>query len=65
MKCSENEDYLRFKLGLEEMYEIKANGVKIRSQRDWYEYGEKNIEKNRFVRSQIRKLVIEEKELTE
>ena len=38
---------------------------------DWYEYGEKsfkfflNLEKDRFVQSQILKLKIEEKELTE
>ena len=38
---------------------------------DWYEYGEKsskfflNLEKDRFVQSQILKLIIEEKELTE
>ena len=66
------EVYLRlFKLRLEEIYGIKANGVKIRSKRDWCKYGEKtsrfflNLEKNRFVQSQIRKLIIEEKELTE
>ena len=71
LKCFENEDYLRCKLRLEEIYKIKANGVKIRSKCDWYEYGEKsskfflNLEKNRFVQSRIRKLIIEEKELTE
>ena len=38
---------------------------------DWYEYGEKSskfflsLEKDRFVQSQILKLIIEEKELTE
>ena len=38
---------------------------------DWYEYGEKsskfflNLEKDRFVQSQILKLIIEEKELTQ
>ena len=38
---------------------------------DWYEYGEKssmfflNLEKDRFVQSQILKLIIEDKELTE
>ena len=29
-------------LRLEEIYDIKANGVKIRSKCDWYEYGEKS-----------------------
>ena len=49
----------------------KTNGVKTRSKYDWYEYGEKSseffldLEKNRFVQSQICKLTIEEKELTE
>ena len=57
------EDYLRlFKLRLEEIFGIKANGVKIRSKCDWYKYGEKTSKfflKNRFVQSQIRKLIIE------
>ena len=57
------EDYLRlFKLRLEEIYGIKVNGVKIRSKCDWYKYGEKTSKfflKNRFVQSQIRKLIIE------
>ena len=71
LKCFENEDYLRCKLRLKEIYKIKANSVKIRIKCDWYEYGEKsskfilNLEKNRFVQSQIRKLIIEEKKLTE
>ena len=71
LKCFENEDYLRCKLRLEEIYKTKANGVKIRSICNWYENGEKsskfflNLEKNCFVQNQIRKLIIEEKELTE
>ena len=71
LKCLKNEDYSRCKLRLEEVYETKANGVKIRSKCDWFKYGEKsskfflNLEKNRFVQSRIRKLIIEEKELTE
>ena len=71
LKCFENEDYLRCKVRLEEIYEIKTNGVKIRNKWDWYEYGEKsskfflNLEKNSFVWGQIYKLMIKEKELTE
>ena len=71
LKCFENEDYLRCKVRLEEIYEIKANGVKIRNKCDWYEYGEKsskfflNLEKNSFFWGQIYKLMIKEKELTE
>ena len=63
LKCFENEDYLRCKLRLEELYE--KNGIKIRSKCNWYEYSEKsskfflNLEKNCFVLSQIRKLIIE------
>ena len=59
LKCFENEDYLRCKVRLEEIYEIKANGVKIRKKCDWCEYGEKsskfflNLEKNSFVWGQI------------
>ena len=62
LKCAENEDYLRCKLRLEEIYKIKANGVKI-SKFDWCEYEENsskfflNLEKRCFIQSQIRKLV--------
>ena len=58
-KCFENEYYLRYKLRLEEIYEITANGVKIRSKCDWYEYGEKsskffiNLEKKSLSNSWI------------
>ena len=34
LKCVENEDYLRCKLRLEEIYKIKPNSVKIRSKFD-------------------------------
>ena len=36
LKCFENKDYLRCKLRLEEIYEIKAIRAKIRSKCDWY-----------------------------
>ena len=65
LKCFENENYLRCKLRLEEIYEIK---VKTRSKCDWFEHFQKlflNLKNNRFVQSQIRKLIIEEKELKE
>ena len=42
LKCLENEGHLRCKLKLKEIYEIKANGIKVRSKCDWYEYGEKS-----------------------
>ena len=41
LECFKNEDHLRCKIRLEEIYEIKANGAKIRSKFDWYEYGKK------------------------
>ena len=56
LKGLENEDYLRCKLRIEEIYEIKANDAKIRGKCDCFEYGEKssklflNLEKNCFVR---------------
>ena len=71
LKCFQIEENLRCKLRLEEIYEIKANGVKIRSKCDWYKYGENSskfflkLEKNSFVQGQIRKLIMQEKELTE
>ena len=54
LKCLKNEDYFICKLKLEEMNEVKANGVKIRRKCDWYEYGKKfflNLEKDRFFQS--------------
>ena len=66
LKCFVNEDYLRRKLRVEEIYEVKANYVKIRNKCDMYEYAEKsskfslNLEKNRFVQIRIPKLIIEE-----
>ena len=50
---------------------VIESGVKTRSKCDWYEYGEKssrfflNSEKSCFAQSYIRKLIGEEKELTE
>ena len=56
LKCLENKDYLKCKLRLEEIYEIKGNCVKLN-----YFF----LEKKLFRKNQIRKSIIEKKELTE
>ena len=49
----DNEDYILCKNRLEEIYDIKLQGAKIRSKSEWYEFGEKlskfflNLEKQR------------------
>ena len=37
-----DDHYLECKNNLEQIYQEKANGVKIRSKCDWYEFGEKS-----------------------
>ena len=54
---------------LESIYDHIAEGIRIRSKCDWYEHGEKstkfflNLEKKRGNQNQIRKLIIDEKEI--
>ena len=36
-----DDNYLECKNNLEQIYQEKANGIKIRSKCDWYEFGEK------------------------
>ena len=36
------DNYLECKNNLEQIYQEKANGIKIRSKCDWYEFGEKS-----------------------
>ena len=56
---------------LDEMYDHIAEGIRIRSKCDWYEYGEKltnffwNLEKQQGSQNTIKKLVIDDKEITE
>ena len=51
------------------IYDQIAEGIRIRSKYDWYEHGKKstkyflNLEKNRGNQNQIRKLIIDEKEI--
>ena len=62
--------YERLKNDLELIYDHVAEGVKLRSKCDWYEQGEKstklfsNLEKQRGNQSRIRKLTVNEKEIT-
>ena len=50
-----HEEYNDCKPQLEQIYKIKANGIKIRSKCEWYEHGEKsskfflNLEKSRAI----------------
>ena len=64
-------NYLDYKNKLEQICEERANGVKIRSKCEWYEFGEKsskfflNLEKQHALISQVRTLLCGEKELTD
>ena len=56
---------------LDEMYDHIAEGIRIRSKCNWYENGEKsrklflNLDKQRGPQNSIKKLVIDNKEMTE
>ena len=56
---------------LDEIYDHIAEGIRIRSKCDWYEHGEKspifflNVEKQRGSQNTIKKLVTDDKEITE
>ena len=61
--------YHNIKDKIEEIYEKKAEGVRIRSKCLWYEEGEKlskfflNLEKRRGIQGQIRKLIVNNQEI--
>ena len=63
----ENYDYLECKNKLNDIYEKKANGIKIRSKCNWYEFGEKsskfflNLEKSHGLKSQVRSIFVDNK----
>ena len=63
-----HEEYNDCKIYLEEIYKIRANGIKIRSKCKWYEHGEKwskfflNLEKSRAIQGQVRTVVYNDKE---
>ena len=69
--CIFDRNYLDYKNKLEQIYEQKANGVKIRSKSEWYEFEEKslkfflNIEKQHALLNQVRSLLCSEKEVTD
>ena len=62
-------NYVDYKNRLDQIYKEKANGVKIRSKCDWYEFGEKssklfyNLEKQHALLNQVRTLLYGEKEV--
>ena len=65
------ESYHNIKDKIEEIYEKKAEGARIRSKCLWYEEGEKsliffkNLEKRRGIQEQIRKLIVNNQEITD
>ena len=68
------ESYHNIKNKIEEIYEKKAEGVRIRRKCLWYEEGEKsskfflnlvlNLGKRRGIQGQIRKLIVNNQEIT-
>ena len=67
----DNSEYISCKSKLDQFYKEKANGIRIRSKCDWYEYGEKStkffliLEKTRAHQIRIRNILINEKEITD
>lgn len=65
-----NSQYLECQSKLNHFYENKVNGIKVRSKCSWYESGEKsskfflNLEKHHAIQSQLRKVIVNEKEIT-
>ena len=63
--------YNHYENELETIYDHIADGIKISSKCEWYEHDEKsikfflNLEKKRGVQNRIRKLIVEEKEITD
>ena len=72
-KCTANylnkSEYISCKSKLDQFYEEKTNGIRIRSKYDWYEYGGKstkfflNLEKTPAHRNKIRNILINGKEI--
>ena len=64
------ESYHDIKDKIEQLYEKKAEGARIRTQCLWYEEGEKlskfflNLEKRRGIQGQIRKPIVNNQEIT-
>ena len=70
LDLNENEEYNECKSKQEDIYQIKVDGIRTRSKCNWYEHGEKsskfflNLEKQRAIQSQIRTVIVNEKEIT-
>ena len=62
------EEYNDCKTHLEQIYKIKANGIKIGSKCEWYEHGDKsskfflNLEKSRAIQGQVPTVIYNDKE---
>ena len=65
------ESYHNIKDKIEEIYEKKVEGARIRTKCLWYEEGEKSsefflkLEKRRGIQGQIRKLIVSNQEITD
>ena len=62
--------YNSVKNELDEIYDHIAGSTRIRSKCDWYEHGEKltlffGLEKQRGSQNTIKKLIVDDKEITE
>ena len=70
-KTFTNDHYLECKNKLEQVYQEKVNGIKIRSKCNWYEFGEKsskfflNLEKWHALKNQVRSLLFGQNEITD
>ena len=59
------------KLELENIYDKKAEGAKIRSKCEWYQHGEKptkfflNLEKQKAINTTVRHLIDDDKDITD
>ena len=67
----DNIDYKVCKQQLDDIYEKKAKGIKIRRKCNWYEHGEKstnfflNLEKHCTIQSQIHSVIINQDEIAD
>ena len=67
----DNCEYISCKSKLDQFYEEKANGIRIRSKCDWYDSGVKstkfflNLEKTRAYKNKIRNILINGNEITD
>ena len=67
----DNSEYISCKSKLDQFYKEKANGIRIRSKSDWYEYGEKytkfflNLEKTQAHQNKIRNILINQNKITD